>query len=63
MEKTSIINYIVKRIEAEYNLHGIDKAKYYYKSYFVLDSYKQLKDEVDEQLINKNLEFLIDKSI
>lgn len=61
--ETSIINYIVKRIETEYNLHGIDKAKYYYKSYFALDSYKQLKDEIDKQLINKNLEFLIDKSI
>ena len=61
--ETSIINYIVKRIETGYNLHDIDKAKEIYISYFNQDAYKELKYEVDKQLIDKNLEFLIDKSI
>lgn len=60
---TPTINYIVKKIEAGYNLHDIDKAKEIYTSYFNQDVYKELKYEVDKQLINKNLEFLIDKSI
>ena len=59
----SIINYIVKRIETGYNLHDIDKEKEIYISYFNQDAYKELKSEVDKQLIDKNLEFLVDKSI
>lgn len=61
--ETSIINYIVKRIEAEYKLNNKDKAREIYTSYFNQEVYKELKYEVDKQLINKNLEFLIDKSI
>lgn len=61
--ETSIINYIVKRIEAEYKLNNKDKTREIYTSYFNQEVYKELKYEVDKQLINKNLEFLIDKSI
>lgn len=52
---TSIINYIVKRIETEYNLHDIDKAKEIYISYFNQEVYQHLKEDVDKKLEEKNI--------
>ena len=53
--ETSIINYIVKRIEAGYNLHDIDKAKEIYISYFNQEVYQYLKEDVDKKLEEKNI--------
>lgn len=56
MEKTSMINYIVKRIETEYKINN-DKAKKIYDSYFNQNVYKHLKSEIDKQLKEKNIYF------
>lgn len=53
--ETSIINYIVKRIETEYNLHDKDKAKEIYNSYFNQEVYQYLKEDVDKKLEEKNI--------
>lgn len=52
---TSIINYIVKKIETEYNLNNVDKAKDVYNSYFNQEAYQYLKEEVDNRLKKKNI--------
>lgn len=53
--ETSIINYIVKRIEAEYKLNNKDKAKEIYISYFNQEVYQYLKEDVDKKLEEKNI--------
>lgn len=55
MEKTSIINYIVKRIETEYKFNNKDKAREIYNSYFKQKEYKYLKEDVDKKLEEKNI--------
>lgn len=53
--ETSIINYIVKRIETEYNLHDKNKAKEIYNSYFNQEVYQYFKEDVDKKLEEKNI--------
>lgn len=53
--ETSITNYIVKRIEAEYKLNNKDKVKEIYTSYFNQEVYQYLKEDVDKKLEEKNI--------
>ena len=53
--ETSIINYIVKRIEAEYKLNNKYKAREIYTSYFNQEVYQYLKEDVDKKLEEKNI--------
>ena len=53
--ETSIINYIVKRIEVEYKLNNKDKAREIYTSYFNQEVYQYLKEDVDKKLEEKNI--------
>lgn len=55
------INYIINRIEKEYKLHGLEKAKQYYDSYFSLDAYLPYKEEVDKLLKEQKLEEIYQK--
>lgn len=55
------INYIVNRIEKEYKLHGLEKAKQYYNSYFNLDTYLPYKEEVNKLLKEQKLEKIYQK--
>ena len=53
--ETSIINYIVKRIETGYRLNNKNKAKEIYNSYFNQEVYQYLKEDVDKKLEEKNI--------
>lgn len=53
--ETSIINYIVKRIETEYRLNNKNKAKEIYNSYFNQEVYQYFKEDVDKKLEEKNI--------